>query len=133
MAAGSSSAGGPSCEIGAIGVGERKGGERDGHASSTGSVLSNGAFYTKSTHFVILEKGSITYTQISPAMPANATPKNEPLPSHPKTNALTSILSLPFAPTPLLGSTNAVCGTLPPFSLSQHCKSNLSSSPIPLQ
>lgn len=34
--------------------------------------------------------------------------------SHPKISALTSILSLPFAFSPLLGSTNAVCGTLPP-------------------
>lgn len=63
-------------------------------------------------------------------------------PAHgPNTSALTSMLSLPSASGRVLGSSNAVWATLPPFtdepslraSLSKHSKSNLSSLLIPLK
>jgi len=53
--------------------------------------------------------------------------------SHPKTKALTSMLSRCLPPTGLRGSTNAVCGTLPPFSLSKHSSRILSSLSMPDQ
>jgi hypothetical protein len=59
----------------------------------------------------------------------------------PNTRALTSMLSLPSASGLVLGSSNAVCATLPPFtpdpsfaaSLSKHSNNNLSFPVIPLK
>jgi len=58
---------------------------------------------------------------------------NELVISHPNTRALTSTLSRGLAPTGLLESSNAECGTLPPFSLSKHSSSNLSLFSMPDQ
>lgn len=58
---------------------------------------------------------------------------NDSLVSQPNTKALTSTLSRGLKPTGLLGSSNAECGTLPPFPLSKHSSSSLSSFTIPDQ